>query len=429
MLPRRVPLNDKDRVGRNCIPPLRAIVQSCPDDRTTKGQDAMRTNHLFLRRRIADIIRGHPGVGDVALEFMNGDDTDFHAGVFITPHPQHAAGVAAFLACEASGALAGRKRHTLPDGTLVIHQNKGETDFVYQEIFEDRCYFRHGIALRNGDCVFDVGANIGLFSLYLSRLPCALDVLAFEPLPPLFDVLEANRAACHMQPVRTFRYGLAREAGVATFTYYPRNSIMSGRYADAGEDGGVVKAFLARQMADAGVAAGSSATAGALMDGVVRNALVSERYDCELRSLSDVIAEHRIERIDLLKLDVEKSELDVLLGIRDDDWTRIRQAVIEVYDGGDQLQTIVRLLRAQGFRLVIEQDECLRGTPVWMVYALRGEVDESMPHTLGDGAPWRNNPTLLADDVRRHVEAQLPGCGVKMELAVVAALPAVSAAG
>jgi FkbM family methyltransferase len=389
----------------------------------------MRTNHLFLRRRIADIVRRHPGVGDVALEFANGDDADFRAGVFITPHPQRAAGVAAFLACEASGALAGRKRHTLPDGTLVIHQNKGETEFVYQEIFEDRCYFRHGIALRDGDCVFDVGANIGLFSLYLSRLPCALDVLAFEPLPPLFDVLEANRAACGMRQVRAFRYGLAREAGVATFTYYPRNSIMSGRYADAGEDGGVVKAFLARQMADAGVAAGASGTAGALMDGVVRNALVNERHECELRSLSEVIAEHRIQRIDLLKLDVEKSELDVLLGIRDDDWPKIRQAVIEVYDGGHQLETIAGMLRERGFRLVIEQDECLRGTPVWMVYAQRGEDGGEMPRAGRSEPAWRNNPVLLAEDIRRHVAARLPGLGARIEFAVVAALPAIPAAG
>ena len=39
-----------------------------------------------------------------------------------------------------------------------------------------------------------------------------------------------------------------------------------------------------------------------------------------------------IDRIDLLKIDAEKSELDIIAGIEDDDWPKIDQIVIEIHD-------------------------------------------------------------------------------------------------
>jgi hypothetical protein len=98
---------------------------------------------------------------------------------------------------------------------------------------------------------------------------------------------------------------------------------MSGRYADAGEDSNVVRRFLLRQREAAGM---TDRRSDALLNDIVKNSLAAEHFDCELRTLSDVIAEHRIERIDLLKVDVEKSELDVLEGIRAEDWPKISRS-------------------------------------------------------------------------------------------------------
>jgi FkbM family methyltransferase len=266
------------------------------------------------------------------------------------------------------GMLADRRQYVLPNGVAIVHRNKSETDFVYREIFEDHCYSRHGIALRTGDCVFDVGANIGLFSLYLSRLPFTVDVFAFEPVPPIYQLLEENRTLCGMHNVRTFSHGLSSKAETATFTYYSGNSIMSGRYADSDADGDIVKAYLRHQLTAAG---GFTAPSETLVDAVAKNALRGERFECALRTLSDVIAKHSLQRIDLLKLDVEKSELDILRGIADKDWPKIMQVVVEVYDSAGQRAVVERLLKKHGFSVVVVQDDCLRGSPVHMVYATR----------------------------------------------------------
>ncbi len=62
----------------------------------------------------------------------------------------------------------------LPSGHRVAGLNLNETEYVYQEIFVDEVYSRDGIVLPPDAVVLDVGANIGLFSLYIaSRAPRA----------------------------------------------------------------------------------------------------------------------------------------------------------------------------------------------------------------------------------------------------------------
>ena len=67
------------------------------------------------------------------------------------------------------------ERYALPDGSPVAHLNRNETDYIYNEIFVLQAYLRHGITVSDGDCIVDAGANIGLFTVFASRLarPCA----------------------------------------------------------------------------------------------------------------------------------------------------------------------------------------------------------------------------------------------------------------
>ena len=64
-----------------------------------------------------------------------------------------------------------------------------EIKFIHKEIFIDRCYWQHGIAVSEGDTVVDVGANVGLFSLSLAKAFHRIDIYAFEPTPPTFACL------------------------------------------------------------------------------------------------------------------------------------------------------------------------------------------------------------------------------------------------
>jgi acyl carrier protein len=85
-----------------------------------------------------------------------------------------------------------------------------------------------------------------------------------------------------------------------------------------------------------------------------------------------------ITKVDLLKIDAQKSELDILVGIQPDDWVRIQQLVIEVHDTDNRLDTIFALLQRHGFRVFTEQEPLLEGTGLFYIYARRDtklEVD------------------------------------------------------
>jgi hypothetical protein len=97
----------------------------------------------------------------------------------------------------------------------------------------------------------------------------------------------------------------------------------------------------------------------------------AQELDCDLRTLSGFLREQELERVDLLKVDVEKAELEVLAGIDDEHWPLIRQAVIEVHDVGGRRAEIAALLAAGGFDVHTEQEPVMRGTPSKMVYARR----------------------------------------------------------
>jgi hypothetical protein len=93
---------------------------------------------------------------------------------------------------------------------------------------------------------------------------------------------------------------------------------------------------------------------------------------CHLQTLSDVIRAQKVAQIDFLKIDAEKSELDVLLGIADEDWARVQQLFIEVHDRDGRVATIVELLRQRGYAKVIsEQDPFFAGTEIHAIYAAR----------------------------------------------------------
>ena len=247
----------------------------------------------------------------------------------------------------------------LPDGLTVFSLNADETRYVHREVFVARCYLRHGIELRDGDCVFDVGAHIGLSAVFFHRERRCVRIFAFEPSPAACECLKAN-IELHGVDARVFECGLSRESGTAEFTFYPANTVLSGFHADLDADRGTTKTYM--------VNSGFSPRAADLFLGTL---FKKTTFPCRLRTLSEIIDEERVTRIDLLKVDAERSERDVLAGIRTEHWGMIRQIAIEVHDEAGGLDEVQRLLAERGFQVTTEQDSLLKGTPLFNVFATR----------------------------------------------------------
>jgi FkbM family methyltransferase len=175
---------------------------------------------------------------------------------------------------------------------------------------------------------------------------------------PIFALLLENLR--HFPACTAHNYGLSSAPGQAEITYYPNAAAMSGLYADPRTDRGQARTTLI----NTGM---SEDKADHQLDGSFEAVMLT----CELRTLSSVLVEQSLTRVDLLKLDVEKAELDVLEGIGESDWPRIQQVVAEVHDEDDRLDTISEMLTKRGFSVVTEQDAIWKGTGVHMLYATR----------------------------------------------------------
>ena len=289
----------------------------------------------------------------------------------------------------------------LPNHLHISHLNRSETEWIYNEIFVEQSYLKHGITLTDGDCVFDVGANIGLFTLFVQQRCPHAQVYAFEPIPPIFEALHRNVTLYGLNTY-LFQCGLSNETKEAKFTFHPHFSAMSSAYADEKEDEDASKVTLYNQ--DEALAQHANE--------LLHNRFIPKIFTCQLRTLSDIMYENAIEHIDLLKVDVEKSELDVLKGIQEEDWAKIKQIVVEVYDRDGRLDQIVELLKRHGYQFVIEQADILANTGLYNIYALNSsQVHSSESETQTSADTW--SPLLrkygvTVAELQHFLQARLP---------------------
>jgi FkbH-like protein/FkbM family methyltransferase len=271
----------------------------------------------------------------------------------------------------AAACFGARPRTILPNGLEIVHLNRYETDYVYQEIFEDQSYLRHDIQLADGDTVIDIGANIGLFSLFVMSRCKSPAIYTFEPSPRVFDLLQANCAA-YGEPgrVHAFNRGVAEKSGQAQFTFYEHSSVFSSFHPDEREDRAAVEAVVRNVMKNE-----LSDAAGVLeadVDALTTDRLRAETIDCALSSVSDIIRENGLQKIHLLKIDAEKSEIGILRGIEEAHWPLIEQIVIEIHDRTRAaVETIEAQLTGRGFRCAVVEEKLLEDSGLFNIYATR----------------------------------------------------------
>jgi FkbM family methyltransferase len=263
--------------------------------------------------------------------------------------------------------------YRLPNGMEVVVQTTTEADFFYQDIFEDRVYLQHGIELPPEPCVFDVGANIGMFTLFVHYHGVRPEIHAFEPAPPLFELLSEN-VRRHGVDAHLYAEGLSDDVGEASLTFYPRSSGMSSFHGDVNEEKRVLRRLMENQDEE-GMQGMDRVLAHS--DDLLDHRFESRTYSCPLRPLSHVLRERSIDRIDLLKIDVQKAEHEVLRGIAERDWSKIQQVVLEVHDRNGRLQDLESTLTDRGFEVSTEQETLYEGTDIHNVYARRPDASTS----------------------------------------------------
>lgn len=288
---------------------------------------------------------------------------------------------------------------TLPNGLSVEAPNRGEAAFLFEEIFNGDVYLQHGIDVPDCGTVFDVGANIGLFGAALAQRRRNLRLHLFEPVPSTFAILERNaQRLLAGAEFELYRVALAARSGQATLELNPRWSLDAGidtqSFARDARRRAGLDAWVFAFLHDAARAGGISPRVAQPLKQALRKPLLGrlllggawlleramtsiqrrkvQRVECAVTTLSDVMRHSGIEAVDLVKIDVEGAEWEVLQGVNEADWPRLRQLVVEVHNVGGRVERVRELLESKGFTVTVAQDDwaLIRLMDVHMIYAV-----------------------------------------------------------
>jgi len=320
--------------------------------------------------------------------------------------------IAYIVPTDQTGDLEKKDVYTLDNGMTIAHQNKEETDALYQEIFQNRSYERGGVVIPDGDTVIiDVGANIGMFSLYVSSRNPRARVYAIEPIPDLCHKLRENlRRYAPLAEVKELAIGIKQD--VEEFTFYSKMSVLSSmsKFASLSDDQLLLKTLLDNQLVRGNL------DVAELLDHateLVNWRLQPSKLQCPVISLGQLISEEGIQRVGLLKIDVQRAEFDVLNGINRDLWTRIDQIIIEVHDNSPNnspgnVDLARRFLQRRGYRVQIEQDITLADTDRFNLYCVRNGAAFSPAPLLDHLELPQHTPDLTFAQLKLMLKELLP---------------------
>ena len=264
----------------------------------------------------------------------------------------------------------------LPNGLSISGMSRFETRVLYHEVFESDAYWKHGLRLRPGEIVLDVGANIGMFALGVAARFPGVVVHAFEPMPRVYEALVENARRCDLARIETHAHGLSKALGVETFTFDPnftfaasshleelarllrgRASLRDWREAVV-EDLRITGVYGNGALSPLLRTAVTNTPASMLVAGAmtIRRALAVQKVMAPVKTLASVVKELSVPGIGLLKVDVEGAELDVLHGLDAESWPLIHRVVAEVHDVDGRVERIRDLMESHGLEVLVEQE-------------------------------------------------------------------------
>jgi FkbM family methyltransferase len=204
-------------------------------------------------------------------------------------------------------------------GGLQICHGKGDSPlYIFNEVFVEQCYTKSGFYHpKSGDTVLDLGANIGLFALFLQWKARDTRVHCFEPAVETRGRLQQNVRA----------NGLEKCVSVYPFAVSDHSHVS---YLKQARKTGVRSLFENNHYNGAG----------------------EEAVNCV--SLNQVLALCGVGQVDFLKVDVEGAEIEVFEGAQSDTLDRIRRVALEFHDAFRPgcCERVTKILSANGFRFL-----------------------------------------------------------------------------
>ncbi len=181
------------------------------------------------------------------------------------------------------------------------------------EIFFMENYTKNKMKINKGDVVIDIGANIGIFTIY-SYFEGGEEIYAFEPFPKHFSRLK-NNLEINKVKAKIFPLGISNKT--MTNEFYV--SDCSGRHS--------------------------------------LKYKTNKKIKINCISLNELFEKNKIDKCDLLKIDAEGSEYDILYNATDETLKKIKKITLE-WENVDERDNVFQLehfLKRRGFNVVVNK--------------------------------------------------------------------------
>jgi len=210
----------------------------------------------------------------------------------------------------------------LRNGIEIIGGAKSKILDLADEIFFQKVYNPSYLQIKKGDVVVDIGANIGVFSLYAAS-GGAKKIFAVEPMPANIKLIHEN-FLCNKLAMPT-----TLEAAVT-------------------DKNGKAKLYL-----------GDLDSHNLLFDHNFNNEKFSKNIMVPAITLSRIIERFKINKINFLKIDCEGSEGEIISSTPKKVWKKIDKVAIEYHDGVSSLNhtEIVAKLKKFGYKVKFKKND------------------------------------------------------------------------
>ncbi len=180
----------------------------------------------------------------------------------------------------------------------------------------------------NEDIIFDIGANIGWYSLNLARLFPQAKIYSFEPIPETYILLEKNIKRNNTKNIKTYNFGFSNKIGTFEFYYTQFGSPIASE----------------------------------------KNIFDLKNYNMvnvHLKKIDNFIDEVNFSKIDCIKCDAEGAELEILQGAKNTVEKFLPVLLLEIvenwckkfdYEGND----IIKYLKNMNYSCYLAHNEKLR---------------------------------------------------------------------
>ena len=194
--------------------------------------------------------------------------------------------------------------------SVMIHP---DARFILNEIYLEAVYDVAGVDFADCRSVLDLGADVGVFALYVASKAPNSTVYCFEPGSDNFTLLKRNLSQNRIL-ANSYRVAVSGQCGTGYLSV--RRTSFTHALGDAAEG--------------------------------------AEAVECV--DMAHVFQLTGVERFDFVKMDVEGAEADILNGCTDEDLGRIGALSVEGHHSAAKLPDLVNRLTGIGFE--VQPQEC-----------------------------------------------------------------------